>query len=374
MNRGSVWRKVDFHIHTPASFQHDFRFLNNEEKGKYHNNIWEKYIDEIEKVMDISIIGITDYFTIEGYKNVLRYRNNGRLPNFNLILPNIEFRLDKFVGDKRLNYHVIFSNEIDINKIEKEFLEELHIKTPEAEERKLNKENIESIGRTLKEQHAAFRSKSDYTVGCENITVSLGEIINILKSKNTIFAGKYLLILVEEGWCSIAWDSQDHLTRKEILVQSHAIFSSNPNTRDWALGKRPPPVDDFINEFGSLKPCIHGSDAHSFEKICKPDDNRFCWIKADPSFEGVKQIIYEPEERVIIQPQNPEYRKNIYTLDSIEIKNSKISNELTIKEEGISLNRNLIAITGGKGSGKTALLDLQIKFFIAKILFMISTA
>ena len=272
-------------------------------------------------------------------------------------MPNIEFRLDKFVADRRLNYHVIFSNEIDTDKIEKEFLEELHIYAPNTEPRKLNKKNIEEIGKILKEQQKNFRGKSDYIVGCENITISLKDIIKILEEKESIFSGKYLLVLAEEGWDSINWVGQDHLTRKVILVRSHAVFSSNPNTRDWALGKKHT-TPNFINEFGSLKPCLHGSDAHSFERLCKPDENRFCWIKADISYEGLKQIVYEPEERVRIQPENPEYRKNIYTLGSIKISNSQISDELSINEQKIPLNRNLAALTGGKGSGKTALLDL----------------
>lgn len=369
MNRGSIWRKWDLHIHTPASFHHQFRFLSEEEKEKYQGDIWEKYIDELEKVSDVSVIGITDYFSIEGYKKVLEYRRNGRLQNFDLILPNIEFRLGNIVitvkeqnrstsKTKRLNYHVIFSNEIPVEKIEREFLQELHIKTPSGEDRPLNKENIEEIGRILKEQEEHFKDKSDYVVGCENITVSLEEIVKILKSKKSIFGEKYLLILAEEGWSLINWTGQGHLTRKNLLVQSHAIFSSNPNTREWALGKKHPSPEDFIKEFGSLKPCIHGSDAHSFDKLCKPDEDRFCWIKADTTFEGLKQIIYEPEERVRIQPKNPEYRKNIYTLSSIKIQNSQISDELTIEEQEIPLNRNLVVVTGGKGTGKTALLDL----------------
>jgi len=253
---------------------------------------------------------------------------------------------------------VIFSDEIDADKIEKEFLEELHIKTPSGEERKLTKGNIEEIGRILKEHQKNFEGKSGYIVGCENITVSLDEIIKVLKNKESIFAGKYLLVLAEEGWDSISWAGQDHLTRKEILVRSHAIFSSNAKTRDWALAKRDLSPEDFINEFGSLKPCIHGSDAHSFEKLCKPDEDKFCWIKTDSSFEGLKYIVYEPEERVRIQPENPEYRKSIYTLDSVRISNSRISDELSIEEQNIPLNRDLVAVTGGKGSGKTALLDL----------------
>ncbi len=88
-----------------------------------------------KKIQDVAVIGITDYFSIEGYKKVLEYRQKGRLQNFDLILPNIEFRLDKLISSrkdeepKRLNFHVIFSNEIEPEKIEKEFLEELHIKT-----------------------------------------------------------------------------------------------------------------------------------------------------------------------------------------------------------------------------------------------------
>ena len=363
INRGSEWRKWDLHVHTPISFHHEFRFSSDEERQKFHNDIWGKYIDGLEKVLDIVAVGITDYFTIEGYKKVLEYKEAGRLRNFNLILPNIEFRLDKYFGRRRLNYHVIFNDRINTDRIKKEFLEELHVRTETGEQRKLTKENIEEIGKNLKKHQESFRSKSDYTVGCESITVSLNEIIEVLESKGTIFAGNYLLVLPEEQWCLIDWDSQDHLTRKEILVQSNAIFSSNSNTRDWAIGKKDLSPEKFLMQFGSLKPCIHGSDCHSFEKLCKPDQDRFCWIKADTCFEGLKQIIFEPEERVRIQATNPEFRKNIYSLSSIRIRNSCINDALSIKEENIPLNSNLVAITGGKGSGKTALLDLVANCF-----------
>lgn len=369
MNRGAIWRKWDLHVHTPESFQHNFKFSTNDEREKYKGEIWEKYIDELEKIEDVAVIGITDYFTIEGYKKVLEYRKKGRLQNFDLILPNIEFRLEKFLSSRRdespkkLNFHVIFSNEIEPKKIEKEFLEELHITTPNVEPRKLTRENIEEIGRTLKEQQETFRKKSDYFIGCMNITISFKEILEILESKKSIFGGKYLLVLPDDRWNLIDWNNQDHLTRKTLVVESHAIFSGNPNTRDWALGKMHKNPQDFISEFGSLKPCIHGSDAHSFDKLCKPDNNRFCWIKADPTFEGLKQIIYEPEERVVIQENYPEPLKSIYTLVSTKISNSKISEDLEIEENEIPLNPNLIAIIGGKGSGKTALLDLMANCF-----------
>lgn len=360
MSAGSTTRRWDLHVHTPASYEHQFAFCDEEEAKTYGGDIWEKYVSALEKVNDVSVIGIADYFTIDGYKRILEYRKTGRLGNFDLILPNIEFRLDRFVGDKRLNYHVIFSDELDTDTIEKEFLEALHIKTPTGEDRRLCRESIEILGATLSKQQKEFRARSDYYVGCMNTTVSLDTITSVLQSKRSLFERRYLLVLAEAEWALIDWERQDHLTRKNILVRSHAIFSSNDNTRTWALGKskeyRSP--DEFIEEFGSLKPCIHGSDAHSFERLCVPDQGRFCWIKADPTFRGLKQVIYEPADRVRIGSENPEVKKHIYTLGSTSIAEAVINDELSFQGSDITLNHNLVAVIGGKGSGKTALLDL----------------
>ena len=129
------------------------------------------------------------------------------------------------------------------------------------------------------------------------------------------------------------------------------------------MGKKAESIQSFIDEFGSLKPCIHGSDAHSIDTICKPDSNRYCWIKADTTFEGLKQILYEPEERIRVQEDNPEPRKNIYTISSFEISKAKIKQDLEIEEFNLHLNPNLISVIGGKGDGKTAFLDLVANCF-----------
>ena len=49
-------------------------------------------------------------------------------------------------------------------------------------------------------------------------------------------------------------------------------------------------------------PSIIASDAHNKEEI----GNKYVWIKADATFEGLKQICYEPQERVAIQENKPE--------------------------------------------------------------------
>ena len=81
--RGSEWRRWDLHVHTPCSFI----------ANGFRN--WESYIEklnDVTKKKDIKVLGITDYFSIDGYERIAaEYRD--RLENVELLLPNIEFRL-----------------------------------------------------------------------------------------------------------------------------------------------------------------------------------------------------------------------------------------------------------------------------------------
>jgi ABC-type cobalamin/Fe3+-siderophores transport system ATPase subunit/predicted nucleic acid-binding Zn-ribbon protein len=60
----------------------------------------------------------------------------------------------------------------------------------------------------------------------------------------------------------------------------------------------------------------------------------------------------------MISENNPEYDKSIYSIDKLEITQTKINDTLGIDEFQLSLNPNLVTIVGGRGSGKTALLDI----------------
>lgn len=340
--------------------------MNETEKKKYNNQIWEKYIDELEKITDISVIGITDYFSISGYKKILKYRKSGRLQNFDLILPNIEFRLNVLAGkeDKRLNYHIIFSEDLDVDIIEREFLKDLHVIDGNSETRALSFESISEIGKQLKKQHTEFQNKSDIIAGFDVIAVNLKEIQKVLRERKSIFSGKYILVLSAPIWDQIRWNGQGHIERKYPFINSHAVFSSQQSCVDFCLGRKHIDPEKFLEEFGSFKPCIHGSDAHSFDRLCKPDEDKYCWIKAIPIFDGLKQIIFEPQDRVKIQKNSPEENKSIYSLKSVEFFDSAINDEISIDPQIINFNKNFVAITGGKGSGKTAILDLIANCYI----------
>lgn len=76
-------------------------------------------------------------------------------------------------------------------------------------------------------------------------------------------------------------DSQLKAFRQSIYKFVDGIFSATPSDIKYFLGKKSNcPVEVVAKECGSLKPCVHGSDAHKNEEIFEPDQQKYCWIKA----------------------------------------------------------------------------------------------
>jgi hypothetical protein len=386
---GSAFRKWDLHVHSPASH------LNNQFPSD-----WDGYVKGLFKAAidkDIAALGITDYFTIDGYKKVRQeYLDNPakmqslftaeeieKIKNI-LVIPNIEFRLNKFVGESSINFHVLFAEDVPIQFIEENFLHDLDFvyegNPQSAEEKwKLKVANVAALGAKLRAEHQEFQRYSDIHAGMMNAVVDDAQISKVLEGAPSKFKGKYLMgVVADEDLSDIDWNSQDHQTRKVLIQKSDFLLSSNPKTRQWALGRPPYTSGEkkFIEEFKTLKPCLHGSDAHGLKFVghpcihrgeaghdCaatgeSPCELRNAWIKADPTFEGLKQLLYEPSERVAIQQDDPTPLKSKYTLARFRIGHSTIGTELSIEATDIPLNTGLVAVTGGKGGGKTAFVDL----------------
>lgn len=378
---GSTWGKWDLHVHTPYSV------LNNGFSGNfddYVGNLLSKALDN-----DVRVIGITDYFCIEGYKTILGYYENNldkiktlrdsrgeilfnetqlELISQIKLLPNVEFRLDKFFAkNKKINFHVVFSDELSTEVIEEHFLHDISFpfsRTPAGGKRKLKLSNIAELGKKLREEQQDFRKVPEMKVGMMNICVDEDEIIRILTEDNR-FLDKYLIVLpVDEDLSEASWDGQDHQTRKLLIQEADCFFSSNPNTIKWGLGYKHVSPDEFCVEFGAIKPCLWGSDAHNEDKLFKPDNNRYCWIKAERSFDGLLQAIKEPENRIYIG-----YKPN--TIDRIEKSPHSFIRSLNIAVDRpgecqdnwfqnvpeICFNPELTVIIGNKGQGKSAIAD-----------------
>src|SRR6266567_6235418 len=127
--RGSIWRKWDLQVHTPESLVHEY----------VGTDPWATFIQELEQLpREFKVIGINDYIFLDGYKRVIAEKAKGRLANIDLFLPVIELRLDKFGGSQghltRVNYHIIFSDELSPDLIEQQFLNALpskYVLTPQ---------------------------------------------------------------------------------------------------------------------------------------------------------------------------------------------------------------------------------------------------
>lgn len=380
-NRGSEWRKWDLHIHTPES-----GMANEFEKN------WDQYVISLFTTaiqQEVAVLGITDYFTIDGYKKLKEeYLNNDtklqelfggdeqliQKVKAICVLPNIEFRLNNLVNGNRINYHVIFSDKISIKDIEENFLHEIDFVYEQepnrtAEKRKLKRVNIEELGRKIHNEQETF-SGTDFEIGCTVAVVDDQQIHDILINKKSIFQNNYIICIpVDEDLSKISWNGQGHVVRKGYYQHCHAFFATNPKTIEFGLGKLHPTKESFLEEFKSLKPSVCGVDAHSChdiehwlgQSVTIYDSHnplkiniqkKILWIKANPTFDGLRQILFEPESRVKIQTSKPEPKPDRMVISSIEFE----SDESLMGTQKILLNDNLNAIIGGKSSGKSLLL------------------
>lgn len=93
------------------------------------------------------------------------------------------------------------------------------------------------------------------------------------------------------------------------------------------------------------RPLYQSSDAHNLESV----GEKFSWIKADTTFEGLKQVMYEPEERISLLENKPDYKQSYLLIDSIEL------NDAVLWSGKIELSENLNTIIGGRSTGKSSL-------------------
>ena len=96
-------------------------------------------------------------------------------------------------------------------------------------------------------------------------------------------------------------------------------------------------------------------DSRCLKEILSPDDEgNYTWIKADPTFEGLRQMAYDSDSRLKIQEYNPQTKNTYQTISRIRFLDD--SPEKRFGSEWIPLNPDLNAIIGGKSSGKSLLL------------------
>lgn len=342
---GSEWRRWDLHVHTPDSAL----------ETKFKDD-WEAYITAIEQSNSgIAVVGITDYCSISGYEKVLKYRQNGRMENIKTVIPNIEFRITPHTGNKvkGINIHILISPD-DLS----------HVENTKTALSRLTIDYNGQIYACVEDQLRAY-GKALYPNTSHCDVTSLKEGINNFKPSFDVFKKWYK----EEKWLRensiviAANGSNDGLSgikdggftgiKKDIYQFIDMIFSATPSDINFFTGQGSKSRKSIISELNRLIPCIHGSDAHAIDQLFEPDKKRYCWIKADPTFNGLKQVVFEPD-RAFIGELSPETKTDYQTIKRVRYIDKSDTNKFSNK--WILLNKDLNTIIGGKSSGKSMLL------------------
>ena len=311
--RGSEWRKWDLHLHS----LHSNRDLMNGYKGVSEDD----FIKQV-KESDLEVVGLTNYFRFrdEDFALKTKLERNGIITFLNL-----EIRLDyQNSAGECCDFHIIFDNELEKAAIQR-FLENLTVKIGIEQKKAIQ-----------------LSGEDDYKKG----VVNFEHLIEKLDEKSLNLKERYLTGFLSRGKGNARSSAvyEGIAENSNLLIHSTNSPQNIEKDRDFWLRKD--------------KPLVQASDAHQISNI----GIKYTWIKADPTFNGLKQIIYEPVERLKIQEGNPSFEYNKPYFSRVEIKDTVevfdyTQDQVCFNKTTIPLNKNLVAMIGGRGTGKSMLVD-----------------
>lgn len=363
--RGSEWRMWDLHVHTPDSIIQDYA-------GQAAER-WPRFIDELEALpRDIRVLGINDYWFLDGYRKVFAARESGRVRNIEQIFPVIEVRCDVFSGAygalKRLNLHLILDPTQPIDEMERQLgsvLQAHYRLTPDDDPVEWNEVPTElsmaRLGEKIREstppdKKAEFEGMSDLEIGFNNLNVSFDEVRKAI-DKNTYLRKHVLLAVGKAEWNNIKWSVSSIANKKTYINSVQAVFTAAKSR------------DAFASSLASLKSAqvlhrlLDCSDAHTWSDSTEHTRLGACftWINADPTFKGLRQALQEYDQRITVN-ERPMVLTRIAqsprsVITAVALRSAAPSLETPIFATSTPLNPGFVAVIGNKGQGKSALLD-----------------
>lgn len=311
--RGSEWRKWDMHLHSY------YTHLNN----NFLNISREDYINKIIE-SGIQVVGLTNYFNFSD--DDFKLKEDLEKKGITVFL-NLELRLAyQNKEDDCCDFHIIFDNSLPEGQIKM----------------LLNNLDVTLNGQTKKA--CLLSSKSEL----ENSVVELDKLVETLEDPSLCLNNKYLLGFLSRG----KGNSRTSSVFEKIYKKTDFIIHSSDSEEKLMLDR------EFWLQ--NNRPLLQSSDAHYEKQI----GVKFSWIKADTTFEGLKQILQEPKDRVYLGSEPPVFL-------NINSNKTKYIDKLSIKpvpgysnnygkwfNNEIELNKELVAIIGNKGNGKSAIADI----------------
>ena len=344
LSAGATWLRWEPHIHGPGTV------LNDQFKGL---DVFNTYLTDLEAVAPVlRAIGITDYYSSEVYELVVEAKRNGRLPQCELIFPNIELRLDVgTVSGSFVNIHLLVcpDHEDHLDKIYR-FLSLLTFRA-HGDNFHCTKADLIRLGKLTDTSITDDRKALE--LGAIQFKVSRTQLQDEYQASDWAKANIVIAVAGGSDGSGGLDRAADKTLREEIDKFAHVIFASGDNQREFWLGKRALSAEQIRRRYGSLKPCIHGSDAHRPYDVGAPKNNKYTWIKGVAKFDSLRQACIDPEGRAFVSSHPP-----LGANPSQTILELNINDTAWCDTPKLSLNPGLVAIIGARGSGKTALAEI----------------
>ena len=157
-----------------------------------------------------------------------------------------------------------------------------------------------------------------------------------------------------DGTSGLQTEDGAFAARRQAIERFAAIiFSGSPQQSAFWRGEGAESVEKLTALYAGPKLCVHGSDAHGWEALGEPDLDRRSWLKGNPTFDTLLMACLAPASRSHIGPESP-----MAGLEHGRIAALRIKCPQSFLPEAVPINSGLVAVIGGRGSGKTALADL----------------
>lgn len=325
---GSLWHRWDLHIHTDAS------------DGK---GTCQEILDEA-KNKKVRCIAVTDHHTVDNVDIMKALAE----PMEITVISGVEFRTE--YGKASVHMIGLFPDEFNGIKLNTEFLKENILNPLGISRTSIIQKGREYLkGKNLTDEeyfkHGMFLVQVDFK--------NAADLIHQYGGLVTVHAGGKNNSIDEEmkhegkGKRNVSIEDSLGPVKEELFKNGYIDICDITKPKDSAF---------YLKEFKI--PSITTSDAHDVAEV----GSNACWIKADLSFEGLKQIISEPERISFEYPElldrirkNPD--KFIRGIDIRRAEHATMP-EVWFDNIHINLNPGLVAIIGNKGCGKSALTDI----------------
>jgi len=304
--RGSLWRRWDLHFHTRASF--DYRDA----------SIGPERLVAYLKAQGLSVVAVTDHHFID----VPAFREMQRVAGDELtLLPGLELR-SELGGGESVHYIGIFPEDSDLEDI-----------WTKLQSLKVSPADVATIGND--------RIYVPFVAGATRIR-DLGGLV-------TVHAGRKTNSIE-----NISNADEFKQAVKADLAKEHIDILDVASLRD---------ADEYrtivFPYIGHHLPLVISSDNHDAKAYATRIP---FWVRADPGFRGLIQLINEPDGRGFLGDEPPLLaRVRQRTTKIIESVRFAGTQRRTPDQEwfagAIPFNPGMVAIIGSKGGGKSALTD-----------------